>query len=68
MISKNEIEWTEYKKLSGEVVGVITSNQSCNVFYFYEFDGNDFKKLGKGNSPPELERKFRIEEMMGIKK
>lgn len=68
MISKNEIEWTEYKKLSGEVVGVITSNQSCNVFYFYEFDGNDFKKLGKGNSPPELERKFRIEERMGVKK
>lgn len=68
MISKNEIEWTEYKKLSGEVVGVITSNQSCNVFYFYEFDGNDFKKLGKGNSPPELECKFRIEERMGVKK
>lgn len=68
MISKNEIEWTKYKKLSGEVVGVITSNQSCDVFYFYEFDGNDFKKLGKGNSPPELERKFRIEERMGVKK
>ena len=44
MISKNEIEWTEYKKLSGEVIGVITSNQSCNVFFFYEFDGKEVKK------------------------
>ena len=68
MISKNEIEWTEYKKISGEVVGVITSNQSRNVFFFYEFDGKDFKKLGKGNSPPELERKFKVKERMGIRK
>ena len=68
MISKNEIEWTEYKKLSGEVVGVITSNKSCNVFYLYVFEGTDFKKLGMGSSPPELERKFRIEERMGVKK
>ena len=68
MISKNEIEWTVYKKISGEVIGVITSNQSCNVFFFYEFDGKDFRKLGKGNSPPELERKFKVEERMGIKR
>lgn len=68
MIAKSELELVEYKRTSGEVVGVITSNQSRNVFYFYEFDGHDYRKLGKGNSPPELERKFKIEERMGIKR
>ena len=68
MISKNEIEYVEYKRASGEIVGVITSNQSRNIFYFYEFDGQEYRKLGKGNSPPELERKFKLEERMGIKR
>ena len=68
MISKNEIEWTEYRNLSGEVIGVITSNQSCSVFFFYEFDSNDFKKIGRGSSPPELEHKFKLKERMGAKR
>lgn len=66
MISKNELGWTVYKKASGEIVGAITSNQSCNVFYFYEFDGNDYKKIGKANTPVDLEIKYRLNERMGI--
>lgn len=65
MISKNEHGKTEYYNRAGRLIGVITANETETQFFYYEFDGRDYKKLGKASSPPELERKFRIVERMG---
>lgn len=68
MISKNEIPKVGYINKDGIEFAVITANQTETQFFFYEFDGNEYKKLGKANSPPELEKRFNIKERMGIKK
>lgn len=67
MISKNEHHKTGYYTKSGELVGVITANQLETQFFFYEPVGEDFRKLGKADSPLELERKFKVKERMGMK-
>lgn len=46
----------------------MTANQLETVFFFYEYDGKDYKKLGRGDNPLELERRFRVKERMGVKK
>lgn len=69
MISKGERELVEYvNRTAGSIIGVSTVNQAGNVFYFYEFNGKDYKKIGKASSPPELERKYNLNERMGVKK
>lgn len=62
MISKNEHGKTDYRNRSGRLIGVITANELETQFFFYEFDGKNYKKLGKAGSPPELERKFKLDE------
>ena len=67
MISKNERVIVEYGNGKGQVVGVMTINQSGSLYFFYEFDGKDYKKLGKGQNPLELESKYNIKKRMGVK-
>lgn len=66
MISKNEEVIVWYSKRGGPIVGAMSINQTGNVYFFYEFDGRDFKKLGKGSNPLELEKKFNINKRMGM--
>lgn len=65
MISKNETIVTTYYK-DGTAVGVTTKHNANNLYFFYEFVDNDFKKLGKGNSPSELEEKYDVNKRMGV--
>ena len=65
MISKNEHRMVTL--YCGETeVGVITANQTETVFFLYEPDGDDYRKLGKSDSPLELERKYKMHEKMGV--
>lgn len=67
MISKTEHEMTGYYTKSGKEVGLITANQQETIFFYYEpYDGG-YRKLGRAESPIELERKFRVRERMGLK-
>lgn len=68
MISKNERQLTEYvNRYTGKTIGVITSDILGNTFWFYEFNGKDYKKIGKANSPPELEVRYKLDERIRSK-
>ena len=67
MISKNEREMTSLCK-DGKEIGLITTNQMGTVFFLYERIGDDYRKLGKADSPLELETKYKMHERMGVKK
>ena len=65
MISKNEYIVTTYYN-AGEVVGVITSKYPGTVYYFYERLDKDCVKLGKADSPTELEKRYDVNRRMGL--
>ena len=46
---------------------LITSKPATKMYYIYEFTKCGLSKLGKGQSPLELEEKFNIRERMGVK-
>lgn len=54
-ISKNEIRLLTGNDSKGDLLYVITANQDKSCYYIYD---KDYKKLGKGKSPPELEKKY----------
>lgn len=66
MISKNEHIMTSFFR-KDELVAVITANQLETVFFLYEYNDGEYRKLGKSESPLELERKYRIPERMGLR-
>ena len=67
MISKNERQITEYYERGGtRPVAILTSKEPSNVFFLYERVGDDYVKLGKGNSPLELEERYDIRSRMGM--
>ena len=68
MISKSEHQKVGYVNNEGIEVAVITANQMETQFFFYEFDGREYRKLGKADNPLELERRFNVKERMGMKK
>ena len=45
---------------------LITSKPITGCFYIYEFSGGTLVKLGKGQSPLELEEKFKVRKRMGV--
>lgn len=57
---KNELKWTVYTNIHEEVVFRMTSNLSREIYYLYELIDNEFKKVGRGRTPIELEEKFNI--------
>lgn len=57
---KNELRWTAYTNIDGEIIFRMTSNLSREIYYLYEFIDNEFKKVGRGRTPIELEEKFNI--------
>lgn len=61
---KNEILWTTYRNSENEVMFYLTSNQSRDTYYMYEMQDTSGKKLGRGKTPPELEERFGIWEII----
>lgn len=66
MISKGEHEMTSLCK-NGVEIGLITANQTETMFYLYEVIDGHYRKLGKSDSPLELERKYKMNERMRVK-
>lgn len=54
-ISKGEIRLLTGNDSNGKLLYVITASQDKSCYYIYD---KDLKKLGKGKSPPELEKKY----------
>ena len=65
-LPKGEIVWVEYKNASGKTLFILTSKEARDVYYLYELRGDSYVKLGKAKEPPELEKKFRVRELMGV--
>lgn len=58
---KEDILWMAYFNYKGEIIYIITSKPSRDVYFLYEvFDDGMCKKVGKACTPDELEKKFDI--------
>lgn len=56
---KGETIWVQYHTKDGTRKYIMTSKTGDrNTYYVYELDGTDFKKLGRGKNPAELEEKY----------
>ena len=56
---KGETIWVQYHTKDGALKYIMTSKTGDrNTYYVYELDGTDFKKLGRGKNPAELEEKY----------
>lgn len=65
MISKSEYVLTTYYR-DGAIIGATTKHKLQDIYFFYEFSGADYIKLGKGSSPLELEERYNVDKRMGI--
>lgn len=54
-IGKSEIRWMSMYDVEKNLRYTVTSNKDRSVYYIYD---KDLKRLGKGASPLELEKKF----------
>lgn len=50
----------------GKPMFLITYKPLTGVYFIYEFTGDGLVKLGKGQSPSELEAKFEVKRRMGV--
>lgn len=66
VISKNEHVMVSLCR-KGVEVGLITANQTETIFYLYEPTESGYRKLGKAESPLELEKKYKMYERMHVK-
>ena len=62
---KGELLWVTYSNTKGNPVCILTSKPSRDFYYLYEVspDGS-VNKLGRAKTPPELEKRFNIEDRM----
>lgn len=65
MISKNEHPMTSLCR-DGVEIGLITANSTETVFFLYEPVGDDYRKLGRAESPLELEKRYHMYEKWGL--
>lgn len=61
---KGEIVWTGYYNKAGTLLFIITSKESRDYYYLYEYRDDAFNKLGRAKSPVELEERFHVHEKM----
>lgn len=54
-IGKGERSWVSAYDVNNNLKYTITSNKDRSVYYIYD---KDFKRLGRGKNPLELEKKF----------
>lgn len=50
--------WTEYRTRAGEVFYLTTKRNVPGTFWLYRLEGDRAVKLGKGESPVALEKRF----------
>lgn len=50
--------WTEYRTRSGEMFWMTTKRNDPGMFYLYKDESGRAAKLGKGESPVALEKRF----------
>ena len=63
---KNEKMWWLYRNKRGEPIFLMTSKKtSRDNYYLYEVTSDGaLNKLGRAKTPPELEEKFHVNEIM----
>ena len=57
---KGEIVWTGYYNINHELMFIVTSKPIRDFYYLYELVGDEFKRVGRGKSPTDLERKYNV--------
>ena len=62
---RGETVWVRYCSMDGVTRFLLTSRESRECFFLYYVapDGS-LTRLGKAKSPPELERKFNVEQVL----
>ena len=63
-ISNGERVWTAYLDNSGKIRYLITSKATRDYYYLYECTEDGLRKLGRAQSPKELEERFKVEEVI----
>lgn len=63
---RGEIVWVGYHDAGGTLRFFLTSKPTREMYFLYEVNDGTYKKLGKSKSPPELERKHKVNERIGI--
>lgn len=61
---KGEIVWTGYYNRAGDLLFIITSKESRDYYFLYEYRDEVFQRLGRAKSPLELEERFHVKEKM----
>ena len=56
-LPSNEVSMVEYKRLNGDIYK-ITRNQTNKMFTIYKVVDGCFERLGKGDNPIVLEKKY----------
>lgn len=59
-VASGESVWVSYYDKSGNLIGLITSKDIRDYYYYYEASEDGLKKLGKARTPVELEEKYHI--------
>ena len=62
---KGEIVWVSHFDKDGKLRYIVTSKPSRDYYFLYAVENEEFKKLGKGVNPNDLERKFKVHENLG---
>lgn len=57
-VPKGEIGWTGYYTKDHVLKYILTSKNDRSVYFLYEVEGAECKRLGRGRSPAELEEKY----------
>lgn len=57
-IPRTEHIWLTNTTASGEVFYITSKENSRDTYYIYRKTDSGVEKLGKGKSPPELEKKY----------
>ena len=63
---KGEIVWESFFDESRELRFIITSKPIRDAYFLYELVNDEFKKLGKAKTPPELVEKYDVEKKIGV--
>lgn len=57
-IPKTETKWESIYGTGGDLLYVVTSKQDRSVYFLYQNEDGDFKKLGKASDPLSLKKKY----------
>lgn len=61
---RGERVFVGYYDKQGRLLFILTAKETRDYYFLYELKDNEFKKLGRAKSPPELEEKFHVREKM----